>query len=73
MASSSSCLFRYPKPGLRYERLRELTDAGLLRRDDNEDYTLTELGAGLGAALEPLDAWARSWSRQIAAGPPPAR
>jgi DNA-binding HxlR family transcriptional regulator len=45
-----------------YERLRELTDAGLLGRDDNEDYTLTELGAGLGAALEPLDAWARSWS-----------
>lgn len=56
-----------------YARLRELTDAGLLRRDDNEDYTLTELGAGLGAALEPLDAWARSWSRQIATGPPPAR
>jgi len=56
-----------------YERLRELTDAGLLRRDDNEDYTLTELGAELGAALEPLDAWARIWSRQIATGPPPTR
>ena len=56
-----------------YERLRELTGAGLLRRDDNEDYTLTKLGAGLGAALEPLDAWARSWSQQIAGGPRPAR
>jgi DNA-binding HxlR family transcriptional regulator len=56
-----------------YERLRELTDAGLLRRDDNQDYTLTELGAGLGAALEPLDAWATNWSRRVAAGPPPAR
>lgn len=49
-----------------YERLRELTDAGLLRRDDHGAYQLTELGAGLGAALEPLDAWARSWSRQTA-------
>jgi DNA-binding HxlR family transcriptional regulator len=56
-----------------YERLRELTQAGLLRRDDNEDYALTDLGAGLGTALEPLDAWARSWSRQIATGPPHAR
>jgi hypothetical protein len=44
-----------------------------LRREDNGDYTLTELGAGLGAALEPLDARAGNWSRQIATGPPPAR
>jgi DNA-binding HxlR family transcriptional regulator len=35
-----------------YDRLRELTGAGLLRRDDNEDDTLTELGAGPGAAIE---------------------
>lgn len=51
-----------------YERLRELADAGLLRRDDSEAYTLTELGTGLGTALEPLDAWARSWSAQLASG-----
>ncbi len=47
-----------------YERLRELTDAGLLRRGDNDAYALTELGTSLGAALEPLDAWANSWSRR---------
>lgn len=51
-----------------YERLRELTDACLLRRDDDEAYQLTDLGAGLGAALEPLDAWAMSWSGHMASG-----
>lgn len=48
-----------------YERIRELTDAGLLRRADHEAYQLTELGTSLGAALEPLDAWARSWAKAI--------
>src|SRR5580698_4342707 len=60
-------------PSVLYERLAGLTNARLLTRDENGEYLLTELGAGLGAALEPLDAWARNWSRQIAAGPPPAR
>jgi DNA-binding HxlR family transcriptional regulator len=50
-----------------YDRLRELTDAGLLRRD-GDAYRLTELGASLGAAMEPLDAWSRSWSEHLAAG-----
>jgi len=48
-----------------YDRLRELTEAGLICRDDNEPYQLTDLGAGLGAALEPLDAWARNWSDRL--------
>ena len=48
-----------------YDRLRELTDAGLLHRGADEAYQLTELGAGLGAALEPLDAWATKWSRRL--------
>jgi DNA-binding HxlR family transcriptional regulator len=45
-----------------YERLRELSDAGLLEQDDSDAYVLTDLGAGLGAALEPLDSWARRWA-----------
>ena len=44
-----------------YQRLRELTDAGLIVQADS-GYELTELGASLGAALEPLDAWARRWA-----------
>jgi DNA-binding HxlR family transcriptional regulator len=46
-----------------YERLRELTTAGLVRKDAAGAYELTRLGASLRDALEPLDRWARTWSR----------
>ena len=49
-----------------YERLRELTAAGLLHKADDDAYELTALGRSLGAALEPLDAWAKRWSRSQA-------
>jgi DNA-binding HxlR family transcriptional regulator len=49
-----------------YQRLRELTGAGLVSRADHDAYRLTELGADLGAALEPLDAWARRWAVEAA-------
>jgi DNA-binding HxlR family transcriptional regulator len=45
-----------------YERLRDLTDAGLVSSDD-DGYRLTSLGAQLGTALEPLDAWATHWAK----------
>jgi len=45
-----------------YDRLRELTAAGLVARDDSDGYLLTDLGASLGSALEPLDSWATCWS-----------
>ena len=45
-----------------YQRLTELTDAGLVVRDDAGHYTLSLLGQTLGAAIEPLDAWARRWA-----------
>ncbi len=44
-----------------YERLRELSDAGLVTKGD-EGYDLTEMGGALGSALRPLDAWAVAWS-----------
>ena len=47
-----------------YERLGELTDAGLVTRTDDSHYALTELGGSLGEALAPLDAWARRWARR---------
>ncbi len=54
-----------------YERLRELTDAGLVMRDDSEAYVLTDVGRSLGTALEPLDSWAKHWSKtNNASGPP---
>ncbi len=46
-----------------YERLGELTAAGLIAKDDHGDYALTPLGDDLGAALSPLDAWAKKWAR----------
>jgi DNA-binding HxlR family transcriptional regulator len=45
-----------------YQRLEELTVAGLLARDQAGAYRLTDLGAALAPALESLDAWARRWS-----------
>lgn len=47
-----------------YDRLRELTGAGLIEKDDRACYRLTDLGADLGAALAPLDEWARRWARR---------
>jgi DNA-binding HxlR family transcriptional regulator len=53
-----------------YDRLRELTAAGLVARHDDGRYSLTRLGSSLGAALEPLDGWARKWARSYPTGPP---
>jgi DNA-binding HxlR family transcriptional regulator len=48
-----------------YERLRELSEAGLVRQGPS-GYELTAVGAELGAAVAPLDAWAKTWARQLA-------
>jgi len=48
-----------------YERLRELEGAGLLTKQEAAGYALTRLGADLGEALAPLDAWARAWARTV--------
>ena len=45
-----------------YERLRELTSAGLITRDQGGAYQLTEMGASLSSALTPLIAWAQHWA-----------
>ena len=51
-----------------YERLDELTAAGLLARDEAGGYQLTDVGAELAPALESLDSWARRWAQAL---PPP--
>ena len=48
-----------------YDRLRELTDAGLLAKQEASAYELTRLGSELGDALAPLDAWAKAWARSL--------
>jgi DNA-binding HxlR family transcriptional regulator len=47
-----------------YERLAELTSAGLVTRTDDGEYALSDLGDSLGEAIAPLDAWARRWARR---------
>lgn len=44
-----------------YQRLGELTAAGVITADDG-GYTLTPHGARLHEVLTPLDAWARQWA-----------
>jgi DNA-binding HxlR family transcriptional regulator len=48
-------------------RLRQLRAAGIVAPDAAGVYHLTDLGVGLGPALEPLRAWAQDWA---AATPP---
>lgn len=42
------------------DRVRELTEAGILERDD-DGYVLTPRGRELLTLLLPLDEWARRW------------
>jgi len=51
-------------PSVLYQRLAELTDAGLVERADDQRYQLTQIGRDLGAALDPLDSWARRWTKE---------
>ena len=50
-----------------YQRLRELEAAGLVAREPEGAWALTELGGDLGEAIAPLDHWSRRWART--AGP----
>ena len=52
-------------PSVLYERLRELTTAGLVTRQD-QNYALTPLGGSLSRAIEPLNEWSKKWARQQA-------
>jgi len=51
-------------PSVLYQRLGELIEAGLVRQLDDLRYDLTDIGRGLGAALEPLIEWSRRWAHQ---------
>lgn len=54
-------------PGLLNTRLHELRAAGLVCHE-GEGYRLTEPGAGLLAALQPLAGWAATWGERLEAG-----
>ena len=46
-----------------YDRLRELSEAGLIGKNAAGTYELTKLGRSLGTALAPLDAWSKTWAK----------
>lgn len=45
-----------------YERLRELSAAGLIHRPHDDRYTLTAMGSSLTEAVVPLQMWAARWA-----------
>jgi DNA-binding HxlR family transcriptional regulator len=49
-------------PSVLYDRLGELTDAGLVVQRDDQCYELSEVGRSLGTALIPLEQWAHHWA-----------
>ena len=51
------------------ERLRQLSEVGIVSTDDDGTYHLTDLGQGLQPALEPLRAWAETWSATLTPDP----
>jgi DNA-binding HxlR family transcriptional regulator len=45
-----------------YERLDELSTAGVIDKDADGRYTLTDSGKTLRAAIASLDRWANDWA-----------
>ena len=56
-------------PSVLYQRLAELTEAQLISQDASNRYRLTPSGQALGAAIAPLDQWAKTWARETATSP----
>lgn len=52
-------------PSVLSQRLSELTAAGILGRDDRQEYVLTIDGDALLAALRPLTEWAARWASHL--------
>lgn len=48
-----------------YDRLGELTAAGLVVKDDAGSYALSPMGRSLGDALAPLSSWADDWADTV--------
>jgi len=55
-------------PSVLYERLGDLTGAGLIVQRNDQSYELSEVGRSLGKALVPLDKWAHHWAESTRRG-----
>ena len=50
-------------PSVLYQRLGDLTGAGLIVQRNDQCYELSEVGRSLGKALVPLAQWANQWAK----------
>jgi DNA-binding HxlR family transcriptional regulator len=50
-----------------YQRLRELTEAGLVEQRSDGVYQLTSIGSQLAPALGQLNDWSQRWAKALAA------
>jgi DNA-binding HxlR family transcriptional regulator len=48
-----------------YQRLGEMQVGGLVTKNLDGDYELTDIGRALGPALRHLDAWAEQWAASL--------
>lgn len=55
-------------PSVLYERLGDLTGAGLIMQRTDQCYELSEVGRSLSKALDPLDQWANHWAQTTRRG-----
>ena len=55
-----------PTPNILSTRLRESVSAGLIEKSPAGLYGLSRRGRSLLEILDPLDEWAKSWSRGLA-------
>lgn len=53
-------------PSVLSQRLRELTETGILEIDDAGRYRATPLARDLAEPLGKLDHWAKRWARRLA-------
>jgi len=52
-------------PSVLTTRLREAIEANLIEKDPAGRYGLTKRGRSLQELLDPLDAWAKNWARDL--------
>jgi DNA-binding HxlR family transcriptional regulator len=52
-------------PSVLYERLTELTEAGLVSQLKDQRYDLSALGQALIDAIEPLSQWSERWAAEV--------
>ncbi len=55
-----------PSPNILLTRLKENVEAKLIEKNSDGLYGLTRRGLSLVEILNPLDEWAKNWSRDLA-------